>query len=159
LYHVSSCKQHNFSFGTLLRQSSFGIFMRQSFFGTVWVALAFFFFIAALQRYQKNLREAHSVLQINHTFLRCSLICLPKKFAEMQLWNGLKNLLISNFRTGTSFLVQLCSFLSPNRPSHSNSLLCPKLYTQFSRKQAQNARFVWLKTTSVLRLFSWKLGL
>ncbi len=30
---------------------------------------------------------------------------------------------------------------------------CPKLSTQFSRKQAQNARFLWLNT-SVLGLFS-----
>ncbi len=45
-----------------------------------------------------------------------------------------------------------------DRYSYINFHPCPNLKTQFSRKQAQNARFQWLKT-SVLGSFLQKLCL
>ncbi len=69
-------------------------------------------------------------------------------------------LTIAVVREGVFYLPMLITTCLPGREEGEgvDSSLCPNLQTQFSRIQAQNARFQSLKT-SVLGLFSRKLGL
>ncbi len=80
--------------------------------------------------------------EIENRFLHCKE--WEKISSCQRLW---RDFFIAKIKKRFSLLQKLRRDLIIAESEKRFSLLCPKLWTQFSRKPSQNARFLWLNTT------------